>query len=311
MPGSMTLSAVRSANATFTRSSPPVAMFVGGTSGIGQAMATAFAKLTKGNAHIIICGRNRAAAESIIASFPKYTTDQGIQPLHEFVQCDVTLMKNVHSMTRGLLSRLPKLNFLVLSPGILTLKGRDETDEGIDRKLALHYYARWKITNDLLPLLRKAKDVGEDAKMITVLGAGYGGKVYLDDLGLKSNYSLANAGNVGCSYNDMMVQEFGIREPDIAFTHINPGAVRTSIMQASHWPLRQLAPILAILIYPLSLSPEDCAEYMLHALFEGNKGAFRRGSRGELITTENAWANEETRKKVWEHSIEVTSVTDV
>lgn len=34
-------------------------------------MAEAFARVTKGNANIIIVGRNRAAAERIISSFPK------------------------------------------------------------------------------------------------------------------------------------------------------------------------------------------------------------------------------------------------
>lgn len=39
-----------------------------------------------------------------------------------------------------------KLNYLVLSQGILTLNGFDPTAEGIDRKLALHFYGRWKVS---------------------------------------------------------------------------------------------------------------------------------------------------------------------
>jgi NAD(P)-dependent dehydrogenase (short-subunit alcohol dehydrogenase family) len=195
------LSAVRAANAAFSPSYIPVALFVGGTSGIGQATAEAFARYTKGQAHIVICGRNRAAAESTIASFPKSTKSK-----YEFVECDATLMKNVQSTTTSLMSTLPKLNYLFVTPGYLTLRGRDETSEGLDRKLALNYYARWKFTNDLMPLLRKAKDAGEDAKMLSVLSAGHGGPIDLDDLGLKKGFSLYAAGVAAVTYNDLMIE---------------------------------------------------------------------------------------------------------
>ena len=52
------LAAARAANAAFSPSYFPVAIFVGGTSGIGEATARAFARYTKGNAHIILVGRN-------------------------------------------------------------------------------------------------------------------------------------------------------------------------------------------------------------------------------------------------------------
>lgn len=147
------LSTARAGNAAFAPNYLPVAIFVGGTSGIGQAMAESFARYNKGNSHIIICGRNENAANSIIADFPKPTSAGA---LHEFVHCDALLMKNVHATTADLLNRVPKINFLVLSPGFLTLKGRTEK-EGLDRKLALNYYARWKFIKDLMPLLRRAK----------------------------------------------------------------------------------------------------------------------------------------------------------
>lgn len=133
---------IRNANIASGNALPyrPVAVFVGGTSGIGAGMAKAFAEHRNGDAHIVIVGRNRQAAQDLIASFPKPASGE---PQHEFVECDVTLMRNVRKTTSELAGRLPKINFLVLSPGIMTTK-HTETAEGIDKKLALHYYARWR-----------------------------------------------------------------------------------------------------------------------------------------------------------------------
>jgi NAD(P)-dependent dehydrogenase (short-subunit alcohol dehydrogenase family) len=299
------LSAVRAANAAFSPSYIPVALFFGGTSGIGATTAQAFARYTKGKAHIIICGRNRAAAESIIASFP-----ESPQGRYEFVECDATLMKNVQATTSDLLSKLPKLNFLVESAGYLTLKGRDETTEGLDKKLALNYYARWKFIRDLTPLLRKAKDAGEDAKVMTILAAGKGGVIDLDDLGLKKGYSLYNSALAAATYNDLMIESFAAQQPDMAFTHIFPGFVRTPILKLKHWALRPLNPLIYALLYPFSVSVDECAEYMLHALLEGEKGPYRRDANGELLGKESGYfSTEEARQKLWDHTVEATTVS--
>ncbi|EEB97089.1 hypothetical protein MPER_03659 [Moniliophthora perniciosa FA553] len=89
-------------------------------------MAEAFATHTNGNAHIVIVGRNKSAAESIISKFPRPSSPEA---KHEFIQCDVTLMKNVRRTTDQLLATVPdgKINYLVMSPGYVTVKNRDES----------------------------------------------------------------------------------------------------------------------------------------------------------------------------------------
>ena len=116
-------------------------------------------------------------------------------------------MKNVHALAKDLLERLPKLNFLMNSAGVFGIYRLQETEEGIDKKLASRYYSRWALASysDLLPLFRKAKDKGEPASVLSVLAARVGPQVYLDDLGLKKSYSGIKAVMQSASYNDFMV----------------------------------------------------------------------------------------------------------
>ncbi|KAG8916537.1 hypothetical protein FRC00_014712 [Tulasnella sp. 408] len=166
------LSNVKASNASFNPAYRPTAFFVGGTSGVGRGTAQAFAKATKatprnaqpglggftyvtlllgnreqGRAHILICGRNRQAAEQVIAGFPTHAESK-----YEFVECDATLIKNVVQAAAEVKRRISsesdgqaKLNYLMLSQGVLNFKGCDPTSEGLDKKLALHFYGRWKV----------------------------------------------------------------------------------------------------------------------------------------------------------------------
>jgi len=205
------LAEIRASNSAFTHSSHPVAVFVGGTSGIGEGMARVFAEHTKGDSDVIIVGRNRASAENIFSILPMPTSTSTSDsdkstPAREFVQCDVTSMTNVQEATRSILTKYPKINYLVMSPGIMTLAGRDETREGIDKKLAVHYYARWKFLHDLLPALKKANEAGENGAVMSVMAAGSGGAIDLEDLALKNGYSVTRAALAAPTYNDLMLE---------------------------------------------------------------------------------------------------------
>ena len=99
-------------------------------------------------------------------------------------------MRNVHAFTSSLLSSLPKLNVLVLSSAAMDWNGYSETKEGIDKKQAIKYYARWKIANDLAPLLDRAADAGEEARVMFIAGAGQPGMMIEseEDLDWKRHY---------------------------------------------------------------------------------------------------------------------------
>ena len=191
-------------NEQFKPTTRPVGLFLGGTSGIGQAMAEQLAKQTNGKAQIIILGRNQETAEKIIASFPH--TPEGTPPdqasKYSFIKVDATSMAQIREVTSRLSKELDKVNFIVTSCGLLSFNGRDNTNEGIDRQFACYFYARFRFIRDLIPLVVKAEGEGERVGVMSVLGPNRGGPVDLDDMGLAKNFSLRRMIGHGTSYTD-------------------------------------------------------------------------------------------------------------
>ncbi|PBK78912.1 NAD(P)-binding protein [Armillaria solidipes] len=301
------LATAQESNSKFSPSYIPVAVVVGGNSGIGEAIVKAIARYTGGKVHLIIISRNRTTAEKILTSLPAATAEDGKPVLREFVFCDAELMENIKTTAADLSARLTKINYLVLSAGYADLwSGRQETAEGIDKLLGLRYYSRFKYIYELLPLLRNAKEAGEDASVLSVLASGMGRAIDVNDLGLKHSYQAYKAMLVSGSYNDIMVEEFAKRNPDISFTHIYPGLVNTPGTRPTHWALRLFSPLISLLVWLAAFSPEESAEYMLFALFDGEKGFFHRSSKGDDLGMKGYPFTEEEKKAVWDHSVAVT-----
>ncbi|EIN04527.1 NAD(P)-binding protein [Punctularia strigosozonata HHB-11173 SS5] len=304
------LSEARAYNASVLSKVPtvPVALFVGGTSGIGQGTAEAFARYTNGNAHIIICGRNREAAERIIASFPKPTA-AGAK--HEFVQCDVSLMRNVRAVTADLISRLPKLNYLVLSTAFVDYKGYQPTEEGLDKKRAVAYFSRWRFTLDLLPLLRQAQDTGEAAKVLFVYGAGQPGRKIEsdDDIDPVKAYKrgMGYVRTMGLTFMDTSLEAFVAENPWLTTIHTWPGAVHTPILpQIFPW---LPSTIVSFISWLLARSPKDSGEFMLYALLkaEGAGQVLRFGETGEPVQRPD-YITTEGQERLWKYTLEAISV---
>jgi len=300
------LSAVRASNRAWKPAFRPVVVVAGGTNGIGAGIATAFAKYSPqdNNApHIILIGRNRQGADSVIAEMKKVNS----AGIYDFVQADLSLMKNVQSVVKELSTKVDGIDFLCMSPGILTLQVKDDTAEGIDRKMALHYYSRFSLANLLLPKLKAAVEKGEDGRVLTVLAAGIGGKIDPDDLGLKKYTGLKRKADSATTYNDLMVEELAIRNPSISFTHSSPGIVDSNI--TSNLPAYMRIPLL--LAKPLAVSVADSADYMIYNLLrpENKSGSHFVDNKGNPTKKSKYYGDEALRKKVWDHSAEVTGVS--
>jgi NAD(P)-dependent dehydrogenase (short-subunit alcohol dehydrogenase family) len=109
------------------------ALVFGGTKGIGLGLAKHFAARS---AHVTVVGRDAgtAVAELDALSSPGR---------NGFVRADLSQMATSEAVVREYLAASGgKLDLLVLSPGIATFQGYTSTPEGLDVKMALHYYSR-------------------------------------------------------------------------------------------------------------------------------------------------------------------------
>ncbi|KAG8942031.1 hypothetical protein FRC00_012049 [Tulasnella sp. 408] len=268
-------------------------MFVGGTSGVGEGTAKAFAQATQGRAHIVIVGRSRTRAEEIIASFPKTSESQ-----YEFLQCDVSLLKNVVTAANEAKGKISgPLNYLVLSQGLFHTKGYTPTSEGIDIKMALHFYSRWKFVDELLPFLEKAAESGQEARVMSITDPKIARALDVEDFGLKKNYSLARAAQQNSAYNNAMVQEYSRLYPNMSFSHTYPGWVDTGLTRNAPWYMK---PVISGLLL-LGKTSEECGDWMLSALLNEkyNKGGFLFGEFGEEVDVQRDSA--ENRALLLEH----------
>ncbi|KAJ6465361.1 hypothetical protein C8R45DRAFT_1173896 [Mycena sanguinolenta] len=297
------LSTVRKFNTAWAPAYTPVGIFVGGTSGIGQGIVEAFARHTKGNAHIVIVGRSSAAAKAILADLPPAST--GADVTRDFVSCDLTSIASVKRVAVSLAERFPRINLLITTAGAVNFESTI-TSEGLEVSMALWYYARWALVAGLLPAIRGAHTAGEDARVMAVFSAGQGAELDMSDLGLKKALKpvrdfggFAKAGGQASTYIDLMFKVYAARNPGITFVHAFPGLVITPHLKR-HAKALSLTPEFVA----TCRSIEVCGEHQLYALLKAPAGASRTGKDGDDIGMDLP-ATEEVQQTLWQHTEEV------
>lgn len=233
----VSLSEVRAHNATL-KSLPAglVAVFVGGTSGIGLFTARELVRNTT-SPTIYLIGRNATEAHKIIEELRSINTSSQIS----FIQKDVSLLKNVDEACREIKAKEKQVNLLFMTCGYLTLKGRDETAEGLDRKFALHYYTRMRFVQQLTPLLSAAAAATSQAtssspslsRVVSVLDpqAGLRATPNFTDLSLKSTFSLKNCMVHASAMQSLSAYHLSQQHPDTTFIHAYPSGVDTGVLR--------------------------------------------------------------------------------
>ncbi|EHK16306.1 uncharacterized protein TRIVIDRAFT_39631 [Trichoderma virens Gv29-8] len=256
----ISLDTVRTSNATLKTLGPGLlAVFVGGTSGIGESILKAFLGAAVAP-RVYIIGRSRDAANRIVKECQAVSETSEV----EFLQADVSEIANVDQTCSEILRKETRLNLLVLTTGILTMDGRNESPEGLDRKMAVHYYSRMRFISNLLPLLASSASSSQLSRVMTVLGAGIGNRMVESDLGLKTNFSLSNCGAHCGVMTDLMLERFAATWKGTAFVHTAPGVVKTNLGSGLPTCLRAAYKVAGQLLAPWTVGLAETGERHLY-----------------------------------------------
>ena len=274
---------------------------VGATTGIGKAIAI---ELAKDKSNVAIVGRSLNEGEKTLALLRE------VYPggKHAFVACDASVMKNIDVMCNIVKSKYDKLDYCVVSQGTASLSSRTETSDGADIKLALHYYGRIHVIRSMLPLMKRAASQNGDPRVLSVLSGGvHSAYTNFDDLELRKSYSLRNAANAACFYNDLGLDQLARENSEITFIHASPGVVRTRWGHEFPLPLKVLGRMFQ---YCFAMTPEACGQNMCRVLKDGQfKGGLRILVQTKLAAKLLPAHTDEARATVWAHTLDFLEKT--
>ncbi|KAI0100630.1 NAD(P)-binding protein [Nemania sp. FL0031] len=266
----VSLSTVRASNSLISSTLPAslVALFVGATSGIGEATLKKFAHYTT-NPRVYFVGRSQEAADRIV------TECRALNPAGQYIfrKADVSLIRVVDEVCEEIKAKEPTLNILFLSCGVPSMD-RSKTDEDIHLLAALNYYARIRFITNLLPLLQCATG---HRRVVSVGGGGHEGELDTTDFSALRVPLDKLRGHL-TSLVTLGLESIAQAAPDVSFVHDYPGTVRTKLID--YLPKEVLQ---TLEFMPLNESGERQLYMATSAMFPPAEGVFMGVPLGDGI----------------------------
>ncbi|KAK6535363.1 hypothetical protein TWF694_001824 [Orbilia ellipsospora] len=308
---------------------PSVAVFVGGTSGIGNLTIKALVA-TGASVRIYLVGRSSAKERTL--AFIEAQRNINAKAEIIWIEGDVSLLAESKRVCELIKSKEPRIDLLFMSTGYTPFGPRNETAEGHEVTLILAYYTRILFILKLLPNLNAA----EAPRIVTVLAGGHESvNVDLDDMELKKegNFGPMKVFNQNLPMTTMTMEKIAEDNAHITLIHSAPGWVDTGNVRKGMPPPNTILAwliwlILEPLIHMFSFSDQESGQRYLFqatsAAFGGRgvswngkvganswgkteDGLFIVGSKCDTISNGKVYSvlREKAKEKIWDYTMEV------
>jgi len=182
---------------------------IGGTSGIGRALALALAFR---DAEVVVVGRT--------------FRDQGV-PRLRFMQADLTCMKDALRLAQAVPAET--WDMVIFTTGILPGRQRAVSPEGIELDMAVSYLNRFVMVREMVPRLGTARVAAQSKPRVFIWGfPGTNQKANTGDFNSERSYGLMAAHSNTVVGNEALVLDSAKRFPMVNFFGMNPGLVRSN-----------------------------------------------------------------------------------
>ena len=294
----ITLPEVIASNERITTTFPNglVAVFIGGTSGVGEYTLKALAKYAP-QLRAYIVGRSQEAADRII----KECRELNPGSKFEFIKADVSLLKNVDDVCRQIKSRETYINILFESQGsmafstsmsssflfsVTTLSTSISpnqsiaTSEGLHLSSSLVTHSRLRFILNLLPLLQRANSL---RRVVSVGAATLEGPIDTTNIPGVS-FPLRQRRDQIASVETLLLEKVGRRAPNVSLVHTVPGVVKSGITRdAQGFRMRAIIAI-SSLLGPLIQPPT--AEWGERHVFVATSAMYAAPNHGDSAAVE-------------------------
>ena len=267
----------------------------GANSGIGYQTALGLAKR---DATVVLVTRDQEKGEAARDKIKEATDNHSVYNMH----CDVSDMRSIDKFTKNFTDRFTCLHVLINNAGA-AFSRRQTTEEGNEKTLATNYLGPFKLTHNLLPMLRE-----KTPSRIINIGSGMHktGKINWDDLQSEKNYKsmqvYATTKLMLTTYTYALAER--LQDTGITTNIAEPGFVATNLgtNMGGFWDNLSFT-----LVRPLQTSAEKGAETSIWAATdpELEKTTGKTFAKKKEIKTAETTYEKETQDRLWEETLKL------